>query len=244
MHIIRYICLLILCIGVLLVYIDALYPQDRLVSIQKSIDHLVKYLVEAFTDNNIRFWACGGTLLGAVRDENMIVWDDDADFCVHIDDIARMESIHLSDYGGIVLHKTRKYWYKMKIPNRPGFVDVFVFCKKNNRYEYANEYCKKYWPNGWFSVDEIEKPLSMYNFGHLQVPGPSDATLYFERHYGKDWNIPKFDCHQLRHYRYYPLWYLNEHFIIIPLTITVLAGWILYLHTEILYCEKKKKKCQ
>jgi phosphorylcholine metabolism protein LicD len=240
MHIIRYLCLFVLCIGVLLIYIDALYPLDRLDSIQKNVVYLVKHIVHAFTVNNICFWACGGTLLGAVRDKHMIVWDDDADFCVHVDDISRIENIDLSDYGNIVLYKVRHYWYKIKIPNRTGFVDIFGFCKNNNRYEYANKFCKEYWPNGWFGIDEIEKPFSMYNFGQLQVPGPQDATLYFDRHYGKNWNIPKFDCTQLRHYRYYPLWYLNEHFIIIPLIVTVFAVWILYLHTEILYYKQKK----
>lgn len=72
---------------------------------KKSNEHLIEEMIEnrhkeilietfkAFDkfcdDNNIKYFACGGTAIGAVRHKGIIPWDDDIDVCMLRDDYNR-----------------------------------------------------------------------------------------------------------------------------------------------------------
>lgn len=46
----------------------------------QSVEKDILYLVDQFcTDRNIRYWVCGGTMLGTLRHKGFIPWDDDVD---------------------------------------------------------------------------------------------------------------------------------------------------------------------
>lgn len=59
----------------------------------KDIQDVAKdilYKVDAFCiENGIRYWVCGGTLLGAIRHKGFIPWDDDVDIFMPWDDYKR-----------------------------------------------------------------------------------------------------------------------------------------------------------
>lgn len=57
-----------------------------------EIDMLNK-LLEVCKKYNLRIWAEGGTLLGAVREHGYIPWDDDIDMCMPRDDYDKLQSI-------------------------------------------------------------------------------------------------------------------------------------------------------
>jgi len=46
---------------------------------KEQILHVFKYTVEFLNKHNLRYIACGGTVLGAVRHQDFIPWDDDMD---------------------------------------------------------------------------------------------------------------------------------------------------------------------
>ncbi len=61
--------------------------------IQISIlDETVKFC----DDNNIKYFLCGGTLLGAIRHKGYIPWDDDIDIMMPREDFERFKEIHQS----------------------------------------------------------------------------------------------------------------------------------------------------
>ena len=47
--------------------------------IQKELLRFLKELQVLLDDNNIDYFACGGTMIGAVREKGFIPWDDDID---------------------------------------------------------------------------------------------------------------------------------------------------------------------
>ncbi len=51
-----------------------------LMSEMKDIQKDMLHFIDNFcTENNLRYWVCGGTLLGTIRHEGFIPWDDDVD---------------------------------------------------------------------------------------------------------------------------------------------------------------------
>lgn len=58
---------------------DELYPSLSPDQAGEIYDLLVK-TQQVFEEHNFTYWACGGTLLGALRHEGLIPWDDHLDF--------------------------------------------------------------------------------------------------------------------------------------------------------------------
>ena len=65
---------------------------------------ILKYLDKVLTDNQIRYFAAYGTLLGAVREKGFIPWDDDVDLWVFRKDIPKIiQVIKNSPHEGFFL---------------------------------------------------------------------------------------------------------------------------------------------
>ena len=52
---------------------------DELKYLQSKLLELYKDVAKLFKENNIEFYACDGTMIGAVREKGFIPWDDDID---------------------------------------------------------------------------------------------------------------------------------------------------------------------
>ncbi len=53
--------------------------KTDLIFLQKKLLELYKEVAKLFNDNGIEFYACDGTMIGAVREKGFIPWDDDID---------------------------------------------------------------------------------------------------------------------------------------------------------------------
>ena len=88
--------------------------------LQRELLKILKWFHGFCVENNLRYYAVGGTLLGAVRHKGFIPWDDDIDIGMPRKDYDKMIEIMKNQDGGSV--------YKLETPleNRDF---VYQFCK-------------------------------------------------------------------------------------------------------------------
>jgi hypothetical protein len=68
------------------------------------------------------------------------------------------------------------------------FIDIFLYKKMGGKWKPSEKDARDIWPAEWFTDDELF-PLKKYKFGSFQIYGPNKYDEYFNRLYGKDWNI-------------------------------------------------------
>ncbi|MBQ3805598.1 MAG: LicD family protein [Prevotella sp.] len=88
--------------------------QKYLDKLQKKTLETLKFTIDFFEKHNLRYFAYGGTLLGAVRHKGFIPWDDDVDILMPSEDYERLLTLEqeISRQGHyIITYKTPEYYY-------------------------------------------------------------------------------------------------------------------------------------
>jgi lipopolysaccharide cholinephosphotransferase len=70
----------------------------------RMLDMLV-FIDKVCQENNLIYWIEGGTLLGAVRHDGFIPWDDDADLCMPYKDAEIFKTMAHPDFSVADLHR-------------------------------------------------------------------------------------------------------------------------------------------
>lgn len=163
---------------------------------------LMKDVHEVFTHYKVTYWADSGTLLGAVRHQGIIPWDDDIDLCL---DKKELESVYaLKPIFDFLDYEVINLWgcflRIQKKTNHDIFADLILTEQRNEKIYFApylpmHLYRLFYGDYGLYGYREGEEiyttkdelyPLKEYKFGACTVMGPRDPMKYLESMYGKD----------------------------------------------------------
>lgn len=73
--------------------------MDKVRKLQLAQLYIMKKIAEICEENDIRYYLCGGTLLGAIRHGGFIPWDDDLDITMYRKDLNKLVDIIKEKYS-------------------------------------------------------------------------------------------------------------------------------------------------
>jgi len=184
--------------------IDA-QTAGKLYALMMEVDDFLRH-------HHLTYWATSGTLLGAIRHQGLIPWDDDLDICMYAHEIPHLLSLQdeLAQRGlAIAMHPFG--WYKIywvdgqKIEiidkHRKAYhyedffewtfpsVDIFVMhLDGKNMVSHVSEKAKSVWTGEYFHAHELIPPFTLLPFGPMYIPVPRNTHEILNRMYGHDWN--------------------------------------------------------
>ena len=189
---------LLSCCAICMLFYNILVPKPT--KLQVVCKTLLKEVDKIFTDNNITYWAVYGTLLGAIRHEDIIPWDDDIDIACHVDDFKRI--ITEFELHGLTIFKTTpviniyKQNGQVKIGriNQIGglvtMIDLFLYENDPNDERKLKSF-QSVTDLPYFWKQDLTPCLTRKKFGNMNdIPVPHNCEFYLSTRYGENWKIP------------------------------------------------------
>uniref|UniRef100_A0A6C0JR06 LicD/FKTN/FKRP nucleotidyltransferase domain-containing protein n=1 Tax=viral metagenome TaxID=1070528 RepID=A0A6C0JR06_9ZZZZ len=162
--------------------------------VHEALYKQIQYLHEFFRKHKITYWANGGTLLGARREQRIILWDDDCDIGVFEHDTEVISSILKAEaardgyqlwnsiHGFELRNQDKIQGYTIK-------TDLFIYMltldKGVKKYVLASDRSRAAWPRDYFLPEELSS-LASLPFGPLEIISISSPDRYLSTVYGKD----------------------------------------------------------
>jgi lipopolysaccharide cholinephosphotransferase len=164
--------------------------------IKDQLCDMLKLVIDKFDNEGIEYWADGGTLLGAVRNQGIIPWDDDVDIGCFNKDKKKIQKVLDDIVGNNIYSSCETYFgYKIFPPNgktlycrgRPlpykyPALDIFLYSKD---LEYVSEKAKTYFKRA-FTFSNLF-PIKKFKFEDFEINGANDAEDYLDKQYGDNW---------------------------------------------------------
>lgn len=167
---------------------------------------LLDYLHNLFLENNIEYYLAYGTLLGVIRDGELIPWDDDIDIQVKSENKKKLESIFLNIEKKLVdSHPSVRLEF---ITNEENKVKNRIIVKQDDKiifnvdFTFLENRGHYYLENNTYiyEVKYYNKPKHI-EWKSIQICIPNDHTELLEYIYGEGWKIPNknftFDDYQI-----------------------------------------------
>jgi phosphorylcholine metabolism protein LicD len=172
--------------------------KDKYYTDKKYIQFLYKCFYDLhniLVDNNIIYFASGGSLLGAVRHKGIIQWDDDVDLEISSKDVPLI--LKLKDTFKKLGYKVVKHsesgdtdWIKInsikKVDGKISSIDLFPIYIEKDRTHFESEFTSGIWPNAYHKLKDLF-PLKQLKFGSGVIICPNNPLPYLDRTYGKSW---------------------------------------------------------
>jgi len=158
---------------------------------QNNLLEILDFIHPLLKEHNIPHWLNFGTLLGAVRQQDLIPWDEDIDIGVWEKDvpkILKLEKVILS--GGFRILVNRFDDGRVcSITIFYSHVNSLHLCL-NTWTVQDDEACGVEWSGMRFPLSKLIT-LSTATIRGKEYPCPSNPEIGLENFYGPDWRIPK-----------------------------------------------------
>lgn len=174
-----------------------------------NLYQVMKDVHDILTKHKIPYRIEAGTLLGAVRHQGIIPWDDDLDISIMEDFEQRFlslksvfkalgYSIKPMNFGWTIM--SHKLSFISTIGREMyGFCDVFIRTKdEKGNLIYRNKKFREKWINEYWTPQD-SKATRLYKFGNLQVLGADNPYLYLNRAFPGWQNNVKVKIHSGEH---------------------------------------------
>ena len=175
----------------------------------KKLAEGMKLVHDIFSKNNIFYQIAYGSLLGSIRHQKIIPWDDDADLHIFLKDIDKIMALkpEFNKHGWTL----EKDWKLIKVKQldkngkvlKESFIDLFIINIDNN--EYVNRclsndinLCHQMpanhvWWHKWYNFpSDLIKGRKLYKFHdktlgyNFEMYGPINGEKILKFWYGKD----------------------------------------------------------
>lgn len=184
--------------------------------------HLLKTTKELLYSKQIPFYLCFGTLLGAIRNHDLIPGDEDID--VFVTDESKLRSIlpYLYENGLRVVRITSSKVYSFRL-NGGAYIDIYIQHPITG-FSIWRPFCYSLANNGYTPKNLLKEFIEIeFLEGRYLVPKEYETLL--ELWYGKTWRVPV-RGHNMFYYEVKSHWYWVK--IIIPTTVIVLGTIVGY----------------
>ena len=135
---------------------------------------------------NLDYTISGGTLLGAIRHDGFIPWDNNVDIDLPREQALALEQAYVK-HSRAELHKTL-YGYRIVQPRTSSpSIDIYLteFVSERQVFQYVHEEIRTSYPNYLNRYADIH-PRRRYVFENLTLWGPCNGILLSQRIYGED----------------------------------------------------------
>lgn len=161
-----------------------------------EIYQMFKDVSELLDKNNIKYWASGGTLLGSVRHEGFIPWDDDVDIAIIDTDIEKLKSIR-PQLNALGYDIETNFALCLKIFPLTGitlehddglrypYLDIFPMKEVSGNYTHITKQAIDAYSSDFFPKADIDN-LKRCKFGKIEVWCPDHAKESLLRFYGRN----------------------------------------------------------
>jgi hypothetical protein len=163
-------------------------------SVLEQMAGLLEYTDRTLTEHGIAYWVSCGTLLGAVRHQGFIPWDDDIDLQVEMTERAKLLDLRerfLKD-GFVLINAGGGYKLAYNTVWRFPFVDLVMVARDEGRMKLcyplaADGTCTfgkaREWPNECIPIDQVF-PLVRVPFESFAVSAPGRTVDVVTSMYG------------------------------------------------------------
>jgi hypothetical protein len=147
----------------------------------------LKRIIDVLQKHNLQHWPIGGTLIGCLRHQGPIPWDDDVDMGILEDEFEEVGRVLKEAHGKNIkvfkeLTKPMFRMWKLHFKDLKGlYIDLFSFKRKSGRVKMAGHfhsfiYGSEVTPEDW--IFPLKK--RSLRFGQLELDGPQDAERMCE----------------------------------------------------------------
>ena len=169
-----FICaLIIICVAIAIRIINLFY-------IRRTIRNLLIKLTHEFDQEGVEYWVDFGTLLGIMREKDVIIGDNDGDVCVLPSNKEKVERV-VTKMGGRYFD-----WGAFRVYNGDIFIDIYVVNEDSSDYKNIEKY-----------INPVQKETVSLGGHSFTASIPNKPTELLEDRYGKNWRTPVYNWYFL-----------------------------------------------